>query len=298
MRNKTSKALLFAVAGLSAPLCAALAGGYAGRVTFFEPVAVIVGPPSAIRLTESPDGDHQLYGEPRSADRAGLQIRERHRRDTGWRAPEDVSFNTEWNDFDPAFALDGTGVYFFSDRPGGEGGDDIWFVTLTGNTWGEPVNLGPPVNTPGDEWAPTPLAGRRLLFSSDGHAGTGGQDLYIARRSADGWDAPENLGAPINSAADDYDAAFLTEDALMLTRSDDPEGGSELFYSCRSEQGFTEPQLAGPNVNLGGGWALGPSVSDTRPGIVFFSGHEAGASSTRIYRARYEVSCSSAVATR
>jgi hypothetical protein len=54
----------------------------------------------------------------------------------------------------------------------------------------------------------------------------------------------------------------------MPTRSDDPESGSELFYSCRSGHDYTEPLSAGPNVNLGGGWALGPSVSATDPGVV------------------------------
>ena len=260
-------------------------------MSFSEPVPVISGTRSAIRLAVSPDGNLQLYGEPRAREDGGLQIRSRHRTDAGWSAAQNVAFNTEWNDFDPAFAPDGSRVYFFSDRPGGKGGDDLWFVPLEGDAWGEPVNLGAPVNTPGNEWAPTPLADGRLLFSSDGHEGLGGQDLYIAERTPDGWGAPRNLGAPVNSPEDDYDAVFLADNALMLTRSDDPESGSELFYSCRLEDGFEAPRPAGPNVNLGGGWALGPSVSATRPGVVFFSGREPGASNTHIYRTRYAIDC-------
>lgn len=283
-------ATLLVIGTVPLPVSIAAAEATAG-VSFSEPVPVVSGPWSAIRLAVSPDGSRQLYGEPRAKEEGGLQIRQRQRADDGWNAPEDVPFNSRWNDFDPAFAEDGSGVYFFSDRPGGEGGDDLWFVPLEGKAWGEPVNLGVPVNTPGNEWAPTPLADGRLLFSSDGHEGLGGQDLYIAERTPDGWDVPRNLGAPVNSPEDDYDAAFLAENALMLTRSDDPESGSELFYSCRSDHGFDEPRLAGSNVNLGGGWALGPSVSATDPGVVFFSGREPNARSTHIYRTRYRNNC-------
>src|SRR5690606_23703136 len=123
----------------------------AAGITFSTPETVIHGPPSAIRLAISPDGAHQLWGEPRAPEDGGLDIRERRRLADGWSEPEDVAFNSPWNDFDPAFAADGSGVYFFSDRPGGLGGDDIWFVPLEGGAWGEPVNLGAPVNTPTDE---------------------------------------------------------------------------------------------------------------------------------------------------
>lgn len=263
----------------------------AGSISFSEPTLVVSGPPSAIRLTVSPDGSHQLYGQPRREEEGGLQIVERRRTADGWSEPEDVPFNTEWNDFDPAFALDGSGVWFFSNRPGGEGGDDLWFVPLARGVWGEPVNPGRPLNTERDEWAPTPLADGALLFSSDGHGGLGGQDLFIAERTAEGWRDPVNLGPPVNSPAHDYDAAFLGAGALMLSRSDAPERGAALYYSCRGEDGYGEPRPAGPNVNLGGGWGLGPSVSQAEPGMVYFSSRERGAPATGIYRAEYRLDC-------
>lgn len=276
-----------------AVLTALLASDVFAGIGFSDPVAVIEGPHSAIRLAISPDGNRQLFGEPRSAEDGALQIRERHRTEDGWSEPRDVSFNTQWNDFDPAFAADGSGVWFFSNRPGGEGGDDVWFVPLEDDGWGEPVNPGAPLNSAGNEWAPTPLAGGRLLFSSDRRGGLGGQDLYIAEHTRAGWGTPRNLAAPVNSAQDDYDAALLAADALLLTRSSDPESGSTLFYSCRSGDGYTEPQPAGPNVNLGGGWALGPSVSPTEPGVVFFSGADPDAQHIRIYRVHYRNECGS-----
>lgn len=269
-----------------------VAANDAETLQFSSPESVLSGEVSVIRLVMSPDGNHQLWGEPQRQENGGLNIRQRRKSGTGWDDSEDVPFNTQWNDFDPAFTPDGSGVYFFSNRPGGEGGDDIWFVPVKGDGWGEPVNIGQPVNTPGNEWAPTPLADGRLMFSSDGHAGFGGQDLYIAERNAGGWRAPQNLGRPVSSQADDYDAVFLDEGALVFTRSEDPESGSDLYYSCRLKGGFTEPQSAGPNVNLGGGWALGPSVSELYPGVLFFSGRDANASSTRIYQVQYKADCS------
>jgi hypothetical protein len=269
-----------------------VAAGSAETLRFSSPESVLSAEGSVIRLSISPDGNHQLWGEPQGQENGGLNIRQRHKSETGWDDPEDVPFNTQWNDFDPAFAPDGSGVYFFSNRRGGEGGDDIWFVPVKSDGWGEPVNIGPPVNTSGNEWAPTPLADGRLMFSSDGHGGLGGQDLYISEQNAGGWNAPQNLGSPVNSEADDYDAVFLGDDALVFTRSEDPENGSVLYHSCRLKGGFTEPQSAGPNVNLGGGWALGPSVSELYPGVLFFSGRDANEGSTRIYRVQYKAHCS------
>jgi AraC family transcriptional regulator of adaptative response / DNA-3-methyladenine glycosylase II len=287
---------LWRARALCTVLATLLAPGAFAAVDFSEPAVVIEGAHSAIRLAVSPDGAHQLWGEAREPEDGGLQIRERRLADGTWAdgtwsEAADVPFNTRWNDFDPAFAPDGSGVYFFSDRPGGAGGDDLWFVPLEGNAWGEPVNLGAPLNTPGNEWAPTPLDNGGLLFSSDGHGGLGGQDLYVAERTESGWGTPRNLGAPVNSPLDDYDAAFLADEALLLTRSENPEAGSTLLYSCRDADGYAVPQPAGPNVNLGGGWALGPSVSPADEGVVYFSGYAPDAPRIRIYRARYRVDC-------
>lgn len=269
----------------------AVPAGHTGALQFTSPESVLAGEASVIRLAISPDGSQQLWGESQKPEDGGLDILHRQKSADGWDASEDVPFNTQWNDFDPAFTPDGSGAYFFSNRPGGMGGDDIWFVPVKNGEWDEPVNIGLPVNTPGNEWAPTPLPDGRLLFSSDGHGGFGGQDLFIAERSAGGWSAPHNLGDPVNSEADDYDAVFLEEGALVFTRSEDPQNGSELYYSCRSKGGFTPPESAGDNVNLGGGWALGPSVSVQHPGVLFFSGLDPDESRLHIYRVQYNGGC-------
>ena len=96
----------------------------------------------------------------------------------------------------------------------------------------------------------------------------------------------------MNSTSDDYDAVFLQDGTLVFTRSENPDNGSDLYYSCRLDGGFVEPHPAGPNVNLGGGWALGPSVSARYPDVLFFSGRDPDDSTTGIYRVRYEGGCS------
>lgn len=111
-----------------------------------------------------------------------------------------------WWDSQPTVSADGNILYFASNRPGGQGGIDIWMTKkdATGE-WGVPVNLGPTINTPGDEKSPfIHTDSQTLYFSSTGHPGLGGFDIYYARTDAKGnWQTPTNLGVPINTAGDE-----------------------------------------------------------------------------------------------
>src|SRR6478736_8515522 len=94
-----------------------------------------------IRLAISPDGRMMLWGSVgRDAAPGQLDIWERHRVGDGWSAPAPVPFNTEGEDFDPAFSPDGKQLYFHSDRPGGFGGTDIYVVEVDGDHFGAPRN--------------------------------------------------------------------------------------------------------------------------------------------------------------
>lgn len=110
-------------------------------------------------------------------------------------------------DSQPTIAADGVTLYFASDRPGGYGGIDIYVTRKDQKTgqWSVPQNLGPNINTPGDEKTPFIHSdSETLYFSSNGHFGFGGYDIFYVRKNEKGdWAEPENIGSPINSNGDD-----------------------------------------------------------------------------------------------
>ena len=122
----------------------------------------------------------------------------------------------------PALSPDGMTLYFVSDMPGGFGGKDIWYVTKNGDSWSRPVNLGPYINTAGNELFPYMRSDGVLYFSSDGHIGMGGLDIFKAVSQPDGSWIVTNMKPPINGSADDFGIIF--------------EGASEkgIFTSTRN----------------------------------------------------------------
>lgn len=109
----------------------------------------------------------------------------------------------------PAISPDGEWLYFASDMPGGKGGFDIWRVRLTAAGLGGVENLGEPINTPGDEMFPTFRPNGDLYFSSNGHPGLGGLDIFIARYDKNSRKVVlEHPGYPLNSQADDFGMTF------------------------------------------------------------------------------------------
>ncbi len=114
----------------------------------------------------------------------------------------------------PALSIDGKYLYYVSDMDGGLGGKDIWRSEKKGEEWGSPENLGPTINTQSDEMFPSFREDGRLYFSSDGHGGIGGLDIYEAvllpkqnLNDADKWQITA-MPAPINSASDDFGITF------------------------------------------------------------------------------------------
>jgi outer membrane protein OmpA-like peptidoglycan-associated protein len=111
--------------------------------------------------------------------------------------------STSW-DSQPSISADGKTIYFSSDRAGGIGGRDIWYCNYENGKWGSPQNMGKPINTPLDEQTPyIHPDGVSLYFTSEGHAGMGGKDIYMARLKDSTWAEPQNLGYPINTKEDE-----------------------------------------------------------------------------------------------
>jgi len=130
----------------------------------------------------------------------------------------------------PSFSDDGNSLYFASDRPGGFGGFDIFVSYWLNGTWSEPENLGPTVNTQGDEISPF-FDGQDLYFSSNWHKGMGGLDVFRAVKSGGAWDQIFNLDTNINSSRDDYGFIYDKNKNLGYFVSNRPGGkGQEDIY--------------------------------------------------------------------
>lgn len=154
---------------------------------------------------------------------------------TEWGVPVNAGYpvNTRYWESTPFLSPDGRYLYFASNRPGGMGGMDIWRSEKDASgSWKEPVNLGIPINTPGQEMSPVAGSdGRTLFFASDGHPGMGGFDLFKSRNSPNGkWSEPENLGYPVNTHANEDGLSIVGFLGRAFIASDrDPATGKDLY---------------------------------------------------------------------
>lgn len=138
----------------------------------------------------------------------------------------------------PAVSPDGEWLYFVSDMPGGMGGYDIWRVRITPSGLGGVENLGAPINTPGDEMFPTFRPNGDLYFSSNGHIGMGGLDIYIARIDEKTHQYKiEHPGYPLNSEADDFGMTFEGPHNRGFFSSNRKDGrGYDHIYSFQNPE--------------------------------------------------------------
>ncbi|MCF0196346.1 MAG: OmpA family protein, partial [Bacteroidaceae bacterium] len=146
------------------------------------------------------DSDYPRYAEIMTSQRS----------DAAWSNPQrvEISKDTLSAFAHPAISPDGQWLYFTSDMPGGMGGKDIWRIALTNHGMGGVENLGEPINTPGDEMFPAFRQNGEFYFSSDGHPGMGGLDIFRAEQDSTGVWSIENLRYPMNSAGDDFGMTF------------------------------------------------------------------------------------------
>lgn len=145
-----------------------------------------------------------------------------------WSQPINMgeNVNTKFWESQPCFSSDGTTLYFASNRPGGKGKSDIWKTTLLKNNfWSKAVNLGSAINTAKSEMSPFIHAdGISLYFSSDGHIGMGGKDLFMSKKLTNFmWSKPLNLGYPINTFADEINIVVeaSANKAFISSKKDD-----------------------------------------------------------------------------
>ncbi|MFK8038420.1 MAG: CDC27 family protein [Crocinitomicaceae bacterium] len=127
-------------------------------------------------------------------------------KDNNWSNPKPIgkSINSIGFEASPSFTADGNTMYFVSERISGEGKADIWTAKLEKGRWSKPENVGKTINTPYQETTVfVSENGEYLFFSSDGHKGYGGYDVYVSKNINGEWSEPVNLGFPINNVTDE-----------------------------------------------------------------------------------------------
>lgn len=153
-----------------------------------------------------------------------------------WTLPVNMGnhVNTEYWESQPSISSDGRTIFFVSDRKGGFGGSDIYFVTLQDdNTFGNPFNIGAPINTAGNEMTPfIHLDAKTLYFVSSGHLGMGKSDVFVARKDKKGiFSSIQNLGYPINTIGNELGIVVDPSGQLAYISSDisTGKGGFDIY---------------------------------------------------------------------
>ncbi len=163
--------------------------------------------------------------KPGADGKVKLKIYRAERGAFDWENIKELLFNNDdYSCMHPSLSEDGKRLYFVSDRPGGFGGWDIYFVDRDGEGWTDPINMGPDVNTSKNEVFPYIHSSGALFFSSDGHPGNGGLDLFMIDVSTNQWGEVTALPDDFNSDADDF-GLLLEEDGMRGYFTSNRSGG-------------------------------------------------------------------------
>ncbi len=219
--------------------------GSAGKGSLFEFTAdqhLTSGP-----ITFSPDGTmlittlnktNDLKTARNSNTENQLSLYESHKRRNNWQPLEEIPFNIgNYSLTHPSLSPDGSVLFFVSNKPGGYGETDIYVSRRTATGWGSPENLGETINTPGSELFPYYHPSGKLYFTSDGHGGMGGTDIFYSTYNTQ-WSPPIALEAPINSASDDFSCYIYADEASGFFASN--REGSDNLYQFKYELTFCE----------------------------------------------------------
>ena len=186
-------------------------------------------------ISFSPDGQTMYLTRARRSDTSdtSVEIYTSRRSDATWSEPQkfEIIADTISAFGHPAVSPDGTYLYFTSDMPGGYGGLDIWRINLKERA-GSLENMGPQINTAGNEMFPYSRTDSLLYFSSDGHPGFGGLDLFRGRLNTTGdfWSV-ENMGLPMNSKGDDFGITFGSGESGFFSSNREDGRGRDHIYS-------------------------------------------------------------------
>jgi len=200
----------------------------------------------------SPDGKTMVFAKGNSGKRKGtndVDLYIARFRNNAWSDPIMININQpdSW-DSAPAFSQDGRTLYFASNRKGGYGGTDIYSAQMdTRGRFSRVRNLGPEINTTGNENFPYVAEDAKLYFSSDQHPGYGGLDLFVVKR-ANGKTSIENLGQPVNSTGDDFSIFLFRPDRGFFTSNREGGKGDDDIYTFINE----DPNLKVVNYYLQG----------------------------------------------
>jgi len=203
------------------------------------------------------DSDYPRYAEIYTSARS----------DASWSKPQllAISKDTLSSFAHPAISPDGYWLYFTSDMPGGQGGYDIWRIALTEHGLGGVENVGYPINTPGDEMFPAFRPNGDFYFSSNGHVGMGGLDIFKATSDSLGTWTLENLKYPMNSSGDDFGMTFegLHNRGYFSTNRGDARGWDHIMR-------FEHPEV----IQTVKGWVYEKDGYELPEGLVYMVGDD------------------------
>jgi outer membrane protein OmpA-like peptidoglycan-associated protein len=170
--------------------------------------------------------------DPKSG-RCGIYRSQYNRRK--WERPEPFLISQDHDMAHPALAKDGARLYFTSNASGGYGKTDIWYADrLSDDQWSEPVNAGAQINTAGRDEFPFVEGDRVLYFSSDGHLGFGGLDIFSVAMADDRFGRAENIGRPFNSGADDFNLISFGDRGLLISSRNLPKSDDIYIFDKKT----------------------------------------------------------------
>lgn len=198
--------------------------------TYHEGPATFSSDGRVMFFTRSDYMKHRIVKDEQNVSHVQLFSAEKQR-DGSWGKVEQFAFNSDGRSIgQAALSADGKTLFMISDMPGGYGGTDIYLSRWMLNAWSPPENLGPTINTDGNEMFPTVL-GDTLFFSSNGHGGMGGLDIFSSTSMDDDWSVPVMMKAPINSTYDDFSLQLQNDGSCGFLSSN--RAGKDGIYTLQ-----------------------------------------------------------------